>query len=532
MKKLFYTFFTIFFVVQFSTAQNCAPATAYDYLNINNVNARINNGGDMWWDLIGEADYEVPKSGNVSAMFAGALWIAGVDAQGELRVAAQTYRQTGNDFFPGPLDANGQVTDQTCQDFDRIWKINKSAIDSFNAGSFSSVPDAILNWPGKENPNLAFLPDQNLAPFVDTNGDGIYNPANGDYPDIPGDQALWFVINDNGNVHSETGGAPLQVEVQCLMYAFAGSDSCLMNTTFYHFSIFNKGANALNSCFTGLWNDPDLGCPYDDFIGCDTSNNLGIVYNAADIDGGSSCIPNYGSMPPVLAIDFLKGPTDENGVIHYLDHFMLYQNDFSGSGNPMLAEDYYSYLQSVQADGLHLVDPQGVQTNFAYTGDPSDSLGWSMCAENAPPADYRMVLSAGPFQFNPGEMKTLDFSVVWDNTSVYPCPSFTTIADVTNCVETYFKDSVVFTGSSMPLNTAIHLAEVFPNPSEQNGLISFHVNNAERIQIIDITGREVANLSAKDQSIVSIQSDLSKGVYLFKVIFSDLSFKTGKLVIQ
>ncbi|MGB3074954.1 MAG: hypothetical protein WBB36_06515 [Chitinophagales bacterium] len=30
-----------------SSAQNCAPASAYDYLEINNVKSRINNGGDM-----------------------------------------------------------------------------------------------------------------------------------------------------------------------------------------------------------------------------------------------------------------------------------------------------------------------------------------------------------------------------------------------------------------------------------------------------------------------------------------------------
>src|ERR1043165_9051596 len=102
MKKFFPILF--FFSLKIVQAQNCSPASAFNYLDINNVKARINNGGDMWWDLMNEAKYVVPKTGNVSSLFAGALWIGGLDVQGNLHVAAQTYRQNGNDFFPGPLD--------------------------------------------------------------------------------------------------------------------------------------------------------------------------------------------------------------------------------------------------------------------------------------------------------------------------------------------------------------------------------------------------------------------------------------------
>jgi hypothetical protein len=98
------------FIAAFAKAQSCPPATAFDYLDVNNVKARINNGGDMWWDLVNDAEYFVPQAGNVSAQFAGALWIGGIDDEGNLHVAAQTYRQTGNDFFPGPLDANGATS--------------------------------------------------------------------------------------------------------------------------------------------------------------------------------------------------------------------------------------------------------------------------------------------------------------------------------------------------------------------------------------------------------------------------------------
>ena len=41
-------------------ASDCDPASAQADLDINNVRARILNGGDMWWDL-SNARYEIPK---------------------------------------------------------------------------------------------------------------------------------------------------------------------------------------------------------------------------------------------------------------------------------------------------------------------------------------------------------------------------------------------------------------------------------------------------------------------------------------
>ena len=46
---------------------NCNPPSAKINLDINNVSAGLLNGGDMWWDLVGSAAYEVPK-GDVSSV--------------------------------------------------------------------------------------------------------------------------------------------------------------------------------------------------------------------------------------------------------------------------------------------------------------------------------------------------------------------------------------------------------------------------------------------------------------------------------
>src|SRR5688500_16471520 len=66
-------------------AASCNPASAQVDLDINNVRATLLNGGDMWWNL-NDARYEIPKvdpsSGapSVHALFAGAIWMGGIDA--------------------------------------------------------------------------------------------------------------------------------------------------------------------------------------------------------------------------------------------------------------------------------------------------------------------------------------------------------------------------------------------------------------------------------------------------------------------
>ena len=107
---------------QLKTTAGCRPAEGSIDLDINNVRARLMTGGDMWWDNgTSEARYEVPVGSRKNSLFAGSIWIGGFDVQGQLKVAAQTYRQSGNDYWPGPLDATANIQASECSDWDRFW---------------------------------------------------------------------------------------------------------------------------------------------------------------------------------------------------------------------------------------------------------------------------------------------------------------------------------------------------------------------------------------------------------------------------
>ena len=123
-------------VKQFLKTQiaDCNAAEAQVEMSINNVRTIILAGGDMWWDL-NNARYEVPKiplddpQVSVSALFAGSVWISGEDDGGNLKLAAQTYRQGGNDYWPGPLNSQGNIGKETCREWDRHFSVFGSDID-------------------------------------------------------------------------------------------------------------------------------------------------------------------------------------------------------------------------------------------------------------------------------------------------------------------------------------------------------------------------------------------------------------------
>lgn len=448
--------------VEESLASTCTPASAKTDIDVNNVRATIMTGGDMWWDLANNPKYEIPKGGGAHSIFAGALWIGGLDAGGSLRVAAMTYRQTGNDFWPGPLDTSSASIDgSVCNQFDRHWKITRKEVEDFVAwyddqGAYPgySVPLTIQTWPG--NGDASTNQAHYLAPFVDVDGDHWYDPQQGDYPgydlvgsagcthnQLFGDQTLWWVFNDRGNIHSETGAASIGLEVQAQAFGFSTNDE-INNMTFYTYKIINRSTTQLNDTYFGQWTDSDLGNPNDDYVGCDVGRGLGYTYNGVANDGGSATpgAGSYGANPPAIGMDFFEGPTADPGDLIDNDHdgttdepgeqiimskFVYYVNDFSVTGNPENATHYYNYLSGFWKDGSPLTygnNAYGGTTlcDYMFPGD-SDPNGigcnnvpqpyWDEVVAGNLPSDRRMLQSAGPFTLESGAVNYVTVGAVW-----------------------------------------------------------------------------------------------------------------------
>lgn len=457
----------------------CSPASARVDIDINNVRATLLTGGDMWWDL-NSAQYEVPKpppgTHGPNSIFAGSLWIGGLDAGNQLKVAAMTYRQTGNDYWPGPLDATASVDIGTCLTYDRFWKINKEYVKMYHDWVlFGSGPNPVLSMPDGATQMQAILEwptvspsGQPLAPYFDVNNDNFYDPASGDYPDfdlgdvqgaaaaqracdakLKGDQAIWWVFNDKGNVHGETGGSSIGLEIQAQAFAFVRNDE-INDMTFYTYNIINRSSFTLNQTHFGVWVDSDLGGYSDDYVGCDVTNGFGYQYNGDAFDENEGGALGYGSNPPAVGVDFFEGPYADanslddpkvstvNGLGYFdgivdnerlgMERFVYYNNNSNPvNGNPNNATDFYNYLTGMWQDGTLMTYGgdavgSGIPCKFVFPDD-SDPTGfgtngipqpaWSEWREANPFVDRRFMQVAGPFTLKPGAANVITTGVVW-----------------------------------------------------------------------------------------------------------------------
>jgi hypothetical protein len=282
--------FTALFVM---TANAQTPFTTKDSTDINHVKAVVLSHGDMWWDpAVGLSRCEFPKGTGKTVAFNGCLWIAGYDNNNVLHVAAQTYRQNGNDYWPGPLNSSDTVTYATSQNWAHFWKVNASDMVTFMAATphtISNTPNAILTWPAKGNPyaagnaGAALAITTDIAPFVDVNADGIYNPLDGDYPIMKGDQMVFWVFSDNGATHNESKGKALKAEVHATAFAFSRG-TLIDNVVYYEYNVVNKSLNDYHNMRIGAYIDPDLGYFLDDYFAFDSTYRMGIDYNSSTYD--------------------------------------------------------------------------------------------------------------------------------------------------------------------------------------------------------------------------------------------------------
>lgn len=336
-------------------AAGCAPAVAIAILELNNVRARVEGtGGSMFQDRANSiADYEVPKRGSANdpkftSIYAGALWMGGRDVNGQLKIAAVTFRTSGNDFWPGPLNTStAEIDAATCSKYDNFYGVSRAMIDEFVAWYQAGIDDALNNtttqqddFPGYQIPNaildwpahgdIGLGQDWHLAPFFDRDGDDFYDPNAGDYPkydlvgDIDcrttrdvrlfGDTTIWFVFNDKGNTHTESQGPSIGMEIRGQAFAFATNDE-VNNMTFYNYEMINRSTFTLTETYFGQWIDADLGGSTDDYVGCDAERGLGYCYNGDNDDEGGNGITGYGNVPPAIGVDFFEGPyADNDGV--------------------------------------------------------------------------------------------------------------------------------------------------------------------------------------------------------------------------
>ena len=411
------------------------------------------------------------------------------------------HRRNGkNDFWPGPLtnDGSAEVDVTVCDQYDRFFismradaQRHRQYYDAVAGGTVEedfpdgyAMPAYFREYPA--HGNTAINQDYYLAPFKDYDGDGNYIPENGDYPwfdflqeidcsnrkredivPLYGDRNFYWIFNDKGNIHTESQGEPIGMEIRAQAFAFSTNDE-INNMTFNNYVLINQGTQTLTNTYMCQWVDSDLGGINDDYVGCDVQRGLGYTYNGDAFDESDSFSIGYGENPPAFGVDFFEGPyqdadsidnpltdnfsnaVDSLGIpyegigIGYGDGVVdnerfgmrrfIYFNWGSGPNSlPTQAGHFYNYMRGYWKNGQRMafggdgLNPGTgadleIPADYMFPGDTDPAqwgtegvpVGpWSEVGTGNPPGDRLFLQSAGPFTLEPGDYNNITVGMVY-----------------------------------------------------------------------------------------------------------------------
>lgn len=524
---------------------NCQSTSAVGHLDNLRLKAAISNTGTLFRDASGAAlMVSTDTSGGVleaATLYSSSLWFVAQGDQGQIALIAPTYNWLQNGFSAGPLDpATGQSDLAVCTNFDRLWSVSAEdiadhLIDWADNGVIDQPVEAIMAWPGRNNPHFepynGFpLPyaDIAMAPFFDNNGDGIYNPLDGDYPDVelaenPPSQLIWCIYS-----RADVG---LQLGQTAWVYSCTGN-SPLNRTVFVRFDLTYLGATELTDAYVGLWSDPDLGCYTDDFIGSYPAANACFVYNSDDVDGITDCsclgnVPAFCDQIPVQSMVLLNND---------MSSFIAYNSPSVGENTPAITDpnstaEYYNYLRGHWRDGSPItVGGNGYQsagslTSFLYDGDPRNPNEWTMMqpSSSIQNLDSRTLMNTSLGALSPGRHIRLDYAYAYH---LHPNPSYWLdhigqMYEEVDWLRSWYAgltppcDPPQAVSVSEPISKGVY---VYPNPTSGQLNVRFEEPAARTLRVFDLNGR-ICNvaIAGNGDHFEMDSSALPAGLYILQV---------------
>ncbi len=550
---------------------------SFDELDVNNLSARFYAFGHHFWDFTGSSRFFAPKNSGKSPIFTNTLWVGGMRINaGTLHVAAELYRQSGKDYWAGPVSI--QYDSLYDRQWNRIWKLTKADIyhhiNSYTLTGYSPIPE-IADWPAHGDTLKGQL--WQMAPFHDSNSNGIYEPMLGDYPLIRGDMALFFVFNDTRGQHTESGGSPLGIEVHGMAYGFdLPNDPMMNNTIFLHYDIINRSVYSYENTFVGMFNDFDIGYTNDDYIQTHVPHGGVFGFNGTSIDGSGQTWA-YGAHPPAMGMQLLAGPfMDSDGLdnprtdslnnplcdvslngLNFGD--TIVDNERLGLSTsiafrdggpayataPSTASEYYGYLRATWKDMTKMIYGQnghpasggyGPDCNFFFPANsdsclfgtggavPNGPVFWTEQTAGNMPGDRRMIGSTGPFTCIPGATHSIDVAFIFTHDTVANSP-VDTLIDWFGKMKDLFANNQVMFNPTLSIRS-IHIPvkstfQLYPNPAVQYIIVKgFHSPKPYPYQLIGIDGRLIEMGNCTNGDTIDI-SHLKPGLYFIRIETTD-----------
>jgi hypothetical protein len=568
----------------------------YDSLVINNINAGVSADGMLFANFgqlpgqgtvgLNSAHFKYPAGSSTNTILNSVLWIGGITASDSLHFEGGCYRAGGSDIQPGPVS---DVYDTHFEHrYWKLWKLNKTDIDfhrnNWSQPGYQPIAD-IASWPGNgvESSGQA----AQLAPYGDYNQDGKYDPMDGDYPLIRGDQSIYFIMNDD-MIHNESFGNKLKVEIHGMVYGFdVPGDSMLSNTVFVHYDLINRSDKTYHDTYAGVFTDFDIGNPWDDYVGCDVTRASYYGFNGDNFDEDEDynySAEGYGEFPPAQSVTVLGGPfmdsdgTDNpSGGCHYSVNGWNFGNGIADDERfgltdfvykyywdpeyPYYDWEYFNSMKSTWEDGSRLqfggngrlADPRAVGPDcmFMFPGD-SDPLNWGTgcITPNAPynqdgfywtdsntnqRGDRNGLGAMGPFTFKPGDVQEIDLAYVVANGWNGPVSSVNKLMEYIDSLRYRVSlGEIIVPNDKLGVNEIkdqYGQLKIFPNPASDQVHYTLNGNNEKirKLTVYDVFGRIVlSGIINNDDNNFDI-SGLSSGFYVL-IIKTDDKMYSGKFI--
>jgi hypothetical protein len=502
------------------TVGDCDLGTAERDLDINDVQARVFNGGNLFYGntTVAGDGYLVPKNTGRSPIFNMQLWVGGL-VDGELRTAGVNSNRF--EFWPGPLDDEGNPPDD-CSRYDRIYVVSRGDVARYH--ETGEATDDLRDWPVDLG-----------APVLDGDGvEGNYNLAGGDEPAISGEQMAWWVMNDAGNVHEWTETLPIGIEVRVEAFAKPSLEPAVDQATLYRYRIRYGGEQPLDSAYIALFTDVTLGDVSDNYIASDTVHHMAVGYNGEETDAV------YG-IPPAVGVQVLQGPVglpngrddDEDGEVDEAgERLTMTSNTFcqeepgpyDGTGN-------YNCMRGLSRRGDPIregggwINGTGPVTRYMFPGDPVEGEFWSMentDGEGSPasPSIAYVTPGTGPFRLEPGEETEFVFAIPFAQ-GADRLDSVVKLREAARSLQNAYDLGLFEPQRVRPAPTEPPLPQdfalrAFPNPFASSAAVELTVADGAgslRLAVYDVLGREVAVLA---------DGVLAPGEYLFTLDGAEL----------
>lgn len=321
-------------------------------------------------------------------------------------------------------------------------------------------------------------------------------------------------------------------------------DSAVANTLFLNYHLYNRRSpgSTADTIVAAQWLDHDIGYPFDDIIGTDSTRRLTYAYNGDSIDEG---FLGFGLNPPAVGILDLSASVV--GAMYYNN-----SQNFSrppAVSSPYSAQEFAHYLNFRWKDGIPL---QKERLDSTINGDGylrqvypdsitqwpfNDAIGWT--SDQRFSSDSRLMARHRTFTLAPGEEKCLDLALSYarDSAGNDLFASVRKLKEQDSILKQRFANANHTCLQTGPLARQAQVLreglKLYPNPARNQVMVASRYE-VQRIQVLDLSGRKVGpvhELGGASSYSLDV-SQLPAGLYLLQVVHESGQYIQKRLMVE